>query len=122
MMTDFLDFVDLLKTGELNGMLLGAFIGPIIFAFSMLPGNVPVNRYTVRKGRQEIEIVFVSERPSAENNFHRDWAKGELSDGQVVWVALPTPRLRNSKRVAATVVCSETLPVTCIGSFPVPVG
>ena len=121
-MTDFLDFVDLLKTGELNWVLLASFIGPIIFAFSMLPGRVAPNRYPVRKGRQEVEITFVSERPSAENRFNRQWAKGELSDGQMVWVALSTPRLRSSKRVAATVVCSETPPVTCIGSFPVPVG
>ena len=122
MMTDFIGFLDFLKTGELNGTLLGLLVATIIAIFVTLPGRVAPNRYPVRKGRQEIEIVFVSERPSAENNFHREWAKGELSDGQMVWVALPTPRLRSSKRVAATVVCSETPPVTCIGSFPVPVG
>lgn len=122
MMADFFDFLDFVKTGELNGILLGILVATIVTMFAILPGRVAPNRYPVRRGRQEVEIVFVSDRPSAENSFNRDWAKGELSDGQMVWVGLSTPRLRNSKRVAATVVCSEKPPVTCIGSFPVPVG
>ena len=120
MMIDFIGFVDWIKTGELAGTLFGVFLAMLFGLFAMSPGRI-TPRFSVSKGRREVSITYVAERPTAENQYNRDWARGELADGQEVWVSLDKPVLRRSSKVTATILCTEAKPYVCVGQMALPV-
>lgn len=120
MLLEFFDFVDWIKSGELTGALLGVFLAALFGQFVMSPGRI-TPRFSVSKGRREVSITYVAERPTAENQYNRDWARGELADGQEVWVSLDKPVLRRSSKVTATILCTEAKPYVCVGQMALPV-
>ena len=120
MMTDFFDFLEWVKTGELAGLFVWVMLAALMGISMFLPRNGGV-RYSSFRGRQDVEITYIAERPTEQNRFNRNGALGELQDGQEVWVGLDSYLMRQQKTVTASILCTETQPVMCIGIHPVPV-
>jgi len=120
-MLDFFDFLEWVRTGELNVTLIAMVLGGLILpCFAFVPRHASP-RYSVFKGRRDIEITHLAESPTAKNRFNRDIALGETSDGQEVLVDFRHMEIRQLDRVSVIVLCTSEPPVECIGQAPLPV-